>query len=196
MDDRMDDQEQRIREKAFQLWLEEGKPEGRHERHWELAKELVAMEDGRRDIAVPPAEAEAVGPAPAPEHAGDLPILTDFGEAEVAPPSDEGGGEGDAATDAAIADDPAADDLAADDPADIASAAAGEAPVAAVPGDGAPSLQPAPPQAGPETAVVDAVVAEQVPAAGADGPEPRAEGPQERRGSIWRFLGLGWGRGK
>jgi len=33
--------EHRIRERAFQIWLEEGKPEGREKEHWEQATNEV-----------------------------------------------------------------------------------------------------------------------------------------------------------
>ena len=36
--------EERIRERAYLLWLEEGQPEGRHAEHWERARELLALE--------------------------------------------------------------------------------------------------------------------------------------------------------
>jgi hypothetical protein len=39
------DREQRIRTKAFYIWLDEGCPEGRAEVHWDMATELVAVED-------------------------------------------------------------------------------------------------------------------------------------------------------
>jgi len=40
-----DDREQRIRSKAYQIWLNEGCPEGRAEAHWDMATELVAIEE-------------------------------------------------------------------------------------------------------------------------------------------------------
>jgi hypothetical protein len=33
--------EQRIRERAFQLWIEEGKPHGKDREHWERAEREV-----------------------------------------------------------------------------------------------------------------------------------------------------------
>ena len=44
----MGDVEQRIRERAYQIWLEEGCPKGRELDHWNMATELVAIEDGRQ----------------------------------------------------------------------------------------------------------------------------------------------------
>ncbi|CAH2601067.1 conserved protein of unknown function [Rhodovastum atsumiense] len=39
------EREQRIRERAYFLWLEDGCPEGRDRDHWERAEDLVAMEE-------------------------------------------------------------------------------------------------------------------------------------------------------
>ena len=36
--------EQRIRERAFQIWIEEGKPEGRHVEHWTRAERQIIRE--------------------------------------------------------------------------------------------------------------------------------------------------------
>lgn len=36
--------EQRIRERAYQIWESEGCPEGGAERHWEMARKLVEAE--------------------------------------------------------------------------------------------------------------------------------------------------------
>jgi Protein of unknown function (DUF2934) len=41
----MDDHEERIRQRAYKIWLEEGCPEGRAEIHWEMARESVAIEE-------------------------------------------------------------------------------------------------------------------------------------------------------
>jgi len=38
--------EQRIRERAYRIWLEEGQPEGRANEHWRLAEFAVAKQDG------------------------------------------------------------------------------------------------------------------------------------------------------
>ncbi|MGG2399921.1 DUF2934 domain-containing protein [Pseudomonas sp. SH1-B] len=40
----MSTDEQRIREFAFQIWESEGRPEGQHERHWQMASKLAAAE--------------------------------------------------------------------------------------------------------------------------------------------------------
>ena len=33
-----DDRQQRIRQRAYQIWLDEGRPDGRHEEHWQQAE--------------------------------------------------------------------------------------------------------------------------------------------------------------
>jgi Protein of unknown function (DUF2934) len=42
--------EQRIRTKAFSIWLDEGCPEGRAEIHWDMATELVVAEDAQSTL--------------------------------------------------------------------------------------------------------------------------------------------------
>jgi hypothetical protein len=39
-----DDREHRIRERAYRIWEEEGRPEGRHEHHWSQAGQEVGDE--------------------------------------------------------------------------------------------------------------------------------------------------------
>ena len=55
-----DDLEQRIRQRAYRLWIEEGQPQGKPEAHWELARIAIALEDAKpqmqRPIAGPTAE--------------------------------------------------------------------------------------------------------------------------------------------
>ncbi len=81
--------EQRTREKAYQLWIEEGRPDGRDEAHWQMAEELVAIEDNQRFATKPnpmadgsgeAARGELVEPIEAVESLGDLPGKTDQGE--------------------------------------------------------------------------------------------------------------------
>jgi len=40
-----DNIQQRVKERAFQIWIEEGQPEGRERNHWEKAKGEIAAED-------------------------------------------------------------------------------------------------------------------------------------------------------
>lgn len=90
----MDDLEQRIRERAYRLWLDEGRPDGRAEAHWDMARELVAIED-RQQTATKPNPAAAsrdrtfherpVEPMEAVENQGEFPTLTDQGEEQSYP---------------------------------------------------------------------------------------------------------------
>ncbi len=45
--------EERIRAKAYQIWLDEGCPNGRDEAHWEMARLLVAIEDNPESGRMP-----------------------------------------------------------------------------------------------------------------------------------------------
>ena len=97
-----EEDEIRIRERAYRLWEEEGRPEGRDKTHWDMAREMVAVEDSFRDALKPnPTEEYANNPTTEPieplepaRNAGDLPTLADQGEEAVfpdraqAPPAD------------------------------------------------------------------------------------------------------------
>ncbi|QIB33757.1 DUF2934 domain-containing protein [Ancylobacter pratisalsi] len=41
----MDELQNRIRERAYLLWVEEGRPHGRDEHHWHMAVQFIATED-------------------------------------------------------------------------------------------------------------------------------------------------------
>ena len=43
--------EEVLRTKAFYIWLDEGCPEGRADSHWQLARQLVATEEGSVALA-------------------------------------------------------------------------------------------------------------------------------------------------
>ncbi len=47
----MDRKEQRIRETAYHLWEEDGRPIGEAERHWEMARKIA--EDAERQQSAP-----------------------------------------------------------------------------------------------------------------------------------------------
>lgn len=90
----MADTEQRVRERAYRIWQEEGQPLGRELEHWEMARELVAIEDNQRLATEPNPVAqggdraytrEPVEPLEAVENAGEFPTLTDQGEEQTAP---------------------------------------------------------------------------------------------------------------
>jgi hypothetical protein len=78
------DDEDRIRRKAHELWEAEGRPEGRSDAHWTMAREIVANEDSYPGTLQPVPEdgagAEPAEPAIALENQGDFPGLADQGE--------------------------------------------------------------------------------------------------------------------
>ncbi|KAA0695958.1 DUF2934 domain-containing protein [Halopseudomonas laoshanensis] len=59
----MSHDEQRIRELAYQIWENEGRPEGKTEEHWALARELVESES-HGDTAAPPGKIKRTRKAP------------------------------------------------------------------------------------------------------------------------------------
>jgi hypothetical protein len=87
--------EARIRERAYHLWQDEGCPDGRADAHWDMARELVAIEDNqllatkpnpqRFDIRRDPRTGEPVEPLTAVENQGEFPTLTDQGEEQAYP---------------------------------------------------------------------------------------------------------------
>src|SRR5215470_5802384 len=86
----MDDMDDRIRQRAYRLWVEEGCPEGRQEIHWDRARELVAIEQNQKHTTKPVthhqgAGGEPVEPMEAIENAGEFPTQTDQGEEQGTP---------------------------------------------------------------------------------------------------------------
>ena len=85
----MDDgrREDRIRAKAFDLWIAEGRPFGRHQQHWDAAKEILAIEDSQKETLRPADDGASppVEPALAFQSLGDVPSLTDQGDAQPGP---------------------------------------------------------------------------------------------------------------
>src|ERR1700760_4472824 len=45
--------EERVRARAQQIWEREGKPEGRADIHWEMAREEIAIEDNQSLATLP-----------------------------------------------------------------------------------------------------------------------------------------------
>ncbi|UEM22771.1 DUF2934 domain-containing protein [Skermanella mucosa] len=41
-----DDREERVRQRAHEIWMREGRPEGRRDRHWQEAKDEIEVEEG------------------------------------------------------------------------------------------------------------------------------------------------------
>ncbi|MDP2357876.1 MAG: DUF2934 domain-containing protein [Beijerinckiaceae bacterium] len=87
------DHTERVRERAYQIWLQEGRPENRADDHWDKASELVAIEDNYKDTLKPnPIEeyarlpqGEPIEPIEAVRNLGEFPTLTDQGEEVVFP---------------------------------------------------------------------------------------------------------------
>jgi len=77
----MEDFEERVRQQAYRLWVEEGCPEGRSEAHWDKARELVAIEQDQR-LATRPGRTsgEPVEAVASFLNAGEFPTLRDQGE--------------------------------------------------------------------------------------------------------------------
>jgi hypothetical protein len=88
----MNDFEERVRQRAYRLWQEEGCPEGQADAHWDKARELVAIEENF-DLTLKPIESpgsigpygEPVEPIEAVENVGETPTLTDQGEEQTYP---------------------------------------------------------------------------------------------------------------
>ncbi|TIN73567.1 MAG: DUF2934 domain-containing protein [Mesorhizobium sp.] len=60
-----DDRQERIRNRAHQLWLQEGQPAGHHERHWHQAAADVDQEDAAGKPAAKKPTRKATGAAKA-----------------------------------------------------------------------------------------------------------------------------------
>jgi hypothetical protein len=91
------ERDQRVRERAYRIWEDEGHPDGRADAHWEMARELVAIEENADTATKPVATAargtraaggaEPVEPREALENQGEAPGLRDQGEESPRPPS-------------------------------------------------------------------------------------------------------------
>jgi hypothetical protein len=87
--------DQRIRVRAYQLWEEDGRPEGRHDEFWERARELIAIEDNPHSGQLPnpatlpgadPDRSEPIEEAFIEENLGEFPgRLVDQGERAQTP---------------------------------------------------------------------------------------------------------------
>ena len=85
--------DERIRVRAYHLWEQDGRPQGRDAEFWERARELIAMEDnptaGRLANPMqkgPPGPVQPVDPSEAVEKQGDFPDrFTDHGGKQQAP---------------------------------------------------------------------------------------------------------------
>ncbi len=93
LDDSDETRLQRIRERAYHLWEQEGRPDGRDADYWERARELVGMEESAGSGLLPnpamqPASRRETGieEAAIQENLGEFPgQLTDQGEVKPTP---------------------------------------------------------------------------------------------------------------
>lgn len=87
-------EDKRIADKAYQIWVSEGCPPDRADANWEAARELVAHADkqmlatkpiGPPEGAAPTADGTPVEPLLAVQNQGEFPTLTDQGEEQSYP---------------------------------------------------------------------------------------------------------------
>jgi hypothetical protein len=88
MDQPQRNREDRIREVAHRIWREEGCPHGRDRQHWDMARDLVAIEEGYERTLKPVEEklgpyGEPVEEAKLEDNLGEFPTLTDQGEQQA-----------------------------------------------------------------------------------------------------------------
>lgn len=81
------DENDRIRERAYRIWIEEGRPPGRSDEHWQMARQLIAIEqsDGDELKPNPLGQEQPVEEARLQENLGEFPTLTDQGEEATTP---------------------------------------------------------------------------------------------------------------
>jgi hypothetical protein len=92
-----DDRDQRVKERAYELWENEGRPSGRHDDHWDRARREIDDEDRGRGSGVeaPPAESPAKRTAARRKPAGETAAPRSRGRAGAgagagSPPRGEG----------------------------------------------------------------------------------------------------------
>ena len=90
------DRERRIRDRAYHLWIDDGRPHGRAHEFWERARELVGMEESAGSAQLPnpetsgedPTRSQPVEEAFLLDNLGEFPgRMTDQGTAESPPTS-------------------------------------------------------------------------------------------------------------
>jgi Protein of unknown function (DUF2934) len=62
------DREERIRQRAHEIWEREGRPHGADRRHWDQASEEIRAEDASRDVS----SAATTGTSPPLEKIADV----------------------------------------------------------------------------------------------------------------------------
>jgi hypothetical protein len=75
---------QRIAETAYSIWVQEGKPDGKEQRHWEMASDLISQEDKSGTTQMPILSPAGITfePMVSIENQGNFPELTE----QVDPP--------------------------------------------------------------------------------------------------------------
>jgi len=68
--------DERVRLKAYEIWLQEGQPEGRDHYHWAMAREAIGFEDAYISTLQPD-----------PGAASDVPVVTSEPPASARKPS-------------------------------------------------------------------------------------------------------------
>ena len=85
----MDTFDERVRQRAYRLWVEEGCPEGRSDIHWEKARELVGIEEKQKSTTRPAAaeapRREPAAPVDARRNGGGHPTVADQDKQQSAP---------------------------------------------------------------------------------------------------------------
>ena len=86
MPDSKPDRETRIRERAYKLWEENGRPDGRDADLWQQAEDLIAMEDNPDAGQSPISSGEHAEESEIQENYGETPgRLTDQGDRPQTP---------------------------------------------------------------------------------------------------------------
>jgi len=85
MTDNYDAYEERVRRRAHDIWVGEGRPDGRAEEHWALAREQISEEEGIGDTLKPVDDGPLAEPLLAVEGMADLPGQRDQGEKQDYP---------------------------------------------------------------------------------------------------------------
>jgi hypothetical protein len=88
----MEAREERVRQRAYEIWQREGCPEGRAEEHWQMARTEIAMSEDQATATRPaprarrrPTRPDNVEPIEAVENLGSFPTMTDQDEEQGAP---------------------------------------------------------------------------------------------------------------
>jgi hypothetical protein len=80
-----DDLNARIEKRAYQMWIDEGQPEGKANSHWELARLAISFEDAKGEMTRPVTdESDKAEPIESWVNQAEFPTLTDQGE-QMAP---------------------------------------------------------------------------------------------------------------